>query len=196
MSGRSLHLSECSMVTQWLRKRSATLCANPNLPLATHRNRNAAKSPLSLKENNNNKHRYSFTCTAVTQQRQKTDQQAPTGHPGGRMHSPPALSRRSGLRAEDLTRPGLVFCAGVQMCDLHLHRLHLQILGWDPAHLVCDLISLHRNILPLNAERKKVRSRAVKIRIYSAANVRDVWLCDKTVLFLNVRKERRNHEKQ
>lgn len=58
------------------------------------------------------------------------------------------------LRADDLPRPSLVFCPWVQVCDLHLHRLHLQILGWDPAHLICDLVSLDRNVLPLDAERE------------------------------------------
>lgn len=60
--------------------------------------------------------------------------------------------RCSGLRADDLAGPGLVFRPWVQMCDLHLHCLHLQVLGRDPAHLIRDLVSLHRNILPLDAE--------------------------------------------
>lgn len=38
------------------------------------------------------------------------------------------------------------------MRDLHLHRLHLQVLGGDPAHFVRDLVALNRDVLPVDAE--------------------------------------------
>lgn len=60
--------------------------------------------------------------------------------------------RSWGLRADHLPGPGLVFRPWVEMCDLHLHRLHLQVLGRDPAHFVRDLIALDRDVLPLDAE--------------------------------------------
>lgn len=36
------------------------------------------------------------------------------------------------------------------MCDLHLHRLHLQVFGRDPAYFVCDFISLDWDVFPLD----------------------------------------------
>lgn len=72
------------------------------------------------------------------------------------VHHPPTTTRPcpappSGLRADGLPGPGLVFCPRVEVCDLHLYRLHLQVLGRDPAHFVRDLIALDRDILPLDA---------------------------------------------
>ena len=76
----------------------------------------------------------------------------------GRRPLPLPISPRGfgGLRADDLAGPGLVFGAGVQVHDLHLHRLHLQVLGRHSAHFVPDLVSLHRDVLSLDAgtERK------------------------------------------
>lgn len=63
--------------------------------------------------------------------------------------------RSWGLRADHLPGPGLVFRPWVEMCDLHLHRLHLQVLGRDPAHFVRDLIALDRDVLPLDAETER-----------------------------------------
>lgn len=64
-------------------------------------------------------------------------------------------ARGSDLRADDLPRPGLVFCPWVEMCDLHLHRLHLQVLGRDSAHFVRHLVALNWDVLPLDAETEK-----------------------------------------
>lgn len=69
----------------------------------------------------------------------------------------------SGLRADDLSGPGLVFRPRVEMCDLHLHRLHLQVLGRDPGHFVRDLIALDRDVLALDATRGKEREIGVEV---------------------------------
>lgn len=69
---------------------------------------------------------------------------------------PPA----QGLRADDLAGPRLVFCARVEMCDLHLHRLHLQVLRGDAGHLVSDLVALDGDVLALDAETKARMSHA------------------------------------
>lgn len=69
---------------------------------------------------------------------------------------PPA----QGLRADDLAGPRLVFCARVEMCDLHLHRLHLQVLRGDAGHLVSDLVTLDGDVLALDAETKARMSHA------------------------------------
>lgn len=45
-----------------------------------------------------------------------------------------------------------MFCPWVEMSDLHLHRLHLQVLGGDPAHFVRDLVALNRDVLAVDAE--------------------------------------------
>lgn len=58
--------------------------------------------------------------------------------------------RRSDLGADDLTRPGLVLGAWIQVCDDHFHCLDLLVLRRDRTHLVGDLIPFHRHILPLN----------------------------------------------
>lgn len=58
--------------------------------------------------------------------------------------------RRSDLGADDLTRPGLVLGAWVQVCDDHLHCLDLLVLRRDGTHLVGDLVPFHRHILALN----------------------------------------------
>lgn len=67
-------------------------------------------------------------------------------------HHPPThpVSRSWSLRADDLTGPSLMFRPWVQMCDLHLHRLNLQVLRRDPAHFVRDLVALNWDILPLD----------------------------------------------
>lgn len=36
------------------------------------------------------------------------------------------------------------------MSDFDLHGLHLQILGRDSAHFVCDLVALDRDVLPVH----------------------------------------------
>lgn len=64
----------------------------------------------------------------------------------------PPLAPSSGLRADDLAGPRLVFCPRVEMCDLHLHRLHLQVLRRDPTHFVSDLVALDGDVLALDAE--------------------------------------------
>lgn len=69
--------------------------------------------------------------------------------PSPAQHDPPG-PRSSGLCADDLARPGLVFRPWVEVYELHLHRLHLQVLGRDPAHFVRDLVALDRDILPLD----------------------------------------------
>lgn len=54
------------------------------------------------------------------------------------------------LGADDLTRPGLVLGAWVQVGDHHVDSLDLLVLGRDGANLVRDLVPLHRHILPLD----------------------------------------------
>lgn len=58
---------------------------------------------------------------------------------------------RWSLRADDLAGPGLVLRSRVQMCDDHLHCLHLLVLGWDGTHFIRHLVALHRNVLALDA---------------------------------------------
>lgn len=41
------------------------------------------------------------------------------------------------------------------MYDLHLHGLYLNVLRWDPAHFVRDLVSLDRDVLSIDAETQK-----------------------------------------
>lgn len=36
------------------------------------------------------------------------------------------------------------------MSDFDLHGLHLQVLRRDPAHFICDLVALDRDVLPLH----------------------------------------------
>lgn len=38
----------------------------------------------------------------------------------------------------------------VEMSDFDLHRLHLQVLGWDSGHFVCDLIALDGDVLAVH----------------------------------------------
>lgn len=54
------------------------------------------------------------------------------------------------LGADDPARPGLVFGSWCGVRDDHLHGLDLQVLGRDRTELVCDLVSLHRNVLSFN----------------------------------------------
>lgn len=81
--------------------------------------------------------------------------------------SPPrrfSQGRSQGLRADDLAGPSLVFCARVEMCDLHLHRLYLQVLRGHAGHFVSDLVALDGDVLALDAETKARMSRAKAIR--------------------------------
>lgn len=61
---------------------------------------------------------------------------------------PPKISD---LGADDLTGPGLVLSAWIQVGDHHIHSLELLVLGGDRTHLVCDLIPFHRHVLALDA---------------------------------------------
>lgn len=67
-------------------------------------------------------------------------------------HSASSGPAGSGLRADDLAGPGLVFRPWVEVCDFDLHGLHLQVFGRDPAHFVCDLIALDWDVLSFDAE--------------------------------------------
>lgn len=68
----------------------------------------------------------------------------------------PDTSRpRWSLRADDLAGPGLVLRSRVQVCDDHLHCLHLLVLGWDGTHFICHLVPLHGNVLALDAALKR-----------------------------------------
>lgn len=49
-----------------------------------------------------------------------------------------------------MARPGLVLGARRQVGDDHLHSLQLLVLGWDGAHLIGDLITFHRDVLPFH----------------------------------------------
>lgn len=62
------------------------------------------------------------------------------------------LPKRWGLGADDLTRPGLVLGAWIQVGDHHVDSLELLVLGGDGTHLVSDLIPLHRHVLALDAD--------------------------------------------
>lgn len=69
------------------------------------------------------------------------------------------------LRADDLAGPRLVLRAGVEMCDLHLHRLHFEVLRRDAGHLVSDLVALDGDVLALDAEiRANVTTLAIPIK--------------------------------
>lgn len=75
-------------------------------------------------------------------------------------HPPPNPAQKhpagpDALRADDLSRPGLVFRPRVEVCDLHLHSLHLQVFGRHAAHFKRDLIAFDWHVLPLNAEMEK-----------------------------------------
>lgn len=61
---------------------------------------------------------------------------------------PPKISD---LGADDLTRPGLVLGAWIQVGDHHIHSLELLVLGGDGTYLVCDLVPFHRHVLALDA---------------------------------------------
>lgn len=74
------------------------------------------------------------------------------------------------LGADDLTRPGLVFGAWVQVGDHHLHRLDLLVLGRDGTHLVCDLVSFHRHILAVDTARGNMTHSLQKLRGRELAN--------------------------
>lgn len=51
--------------------------------------------------------------------------------------------------------------ARVEVRDLHLHRLHFEVLRGDAGHLVSDLVALDGDVLALDAEsRAKRRSHA------------------------------------
>ena len=49
-----------------------------------------------------------------------------------------------------MARPGFVLGAWRQVGDDHLHGLQLLMLGWDGAHLIGDLITFHRDVLPFH----------------------------------------------
>ena len=59
--------------------------------------------------------------------------------------------------------------AWIQVCDHHLDSLDLLVLGRDRTHLVCDLISFHRHVFPVNAV--KETDVALKIRHESISKV-------------------------
>lgn len=84
------HSSEGFKSTQWLRKRSLTLFANPNLTFSRAKEKcSSDKSPPPLtppRKQQQQKNMYSFTCTAhwwVTQQWVKMVSEAPTVCPVG-----------------------------------------------------------------------------------------------------------------
>lgn len=54
------------------------------------------------------------------------------------------------LGTDNLAWPGFMLCSWILVRDDHLHGLNLDVFGWDGTHLVGDLISLHRHILPFN----------------------------------------------
>lgn len=76
---------------------------------------------------------------------------------------PTALS----LRADDLPRPGLMFRSWLEMYDLHLHRLHLQVFGRDPAYFVCDFIPLDWDVFPLDAETQKIQDNEAELERFA-----------------------------
>lgn len=41
--------------------------------------------------------------------------------------------------------------ARVEVCDQHVHRLDLLVLGGDGTHFVRDLVPFHRHVLSLDA---------------------------------------------
>lgn len=58
--------------------------------------------------------------------------------------SPPSLG------AHDLPGPRLVGSVWGQLGEHHLHGLELLVLGWDGAHLVGHLVTLHGDVVPLD----------------------------------------------
>lgn len=52
---------------------------------------------------------------------------------------------------DDVPRPGLMFCARLEVGDVDLHRLDLLVLGRDGADFVAQLVSFHRHVLALDA---------------------------------------------
>ena len=75
------------------------------------------------------------------------------------------------LGADDVARPGLVLGAWRQVGDDHLHGLQLLMLGWDGAHLIGDLITFHRDVLPFHT----VGGRGEERKALSAQHSEKPW---------------------
>lgn len=78
--------------------------------------------------------------------------------------SPPPPRLQTELAHVDSTRslgsnylpgPCLVLCVRGQVGEHHLHSLELLVLGWNGANFVCDLVSFHGDVLPLDAGREE-----------------------------------------
>lgn len=62
------------------------------------------------------------------------------------------------------------------MRELHLHRLHLQVLGRDSAHLVGDLVAFHWDVLALDAVNRYIGSQHDSSQVPVISwNTRSVW---------------------
>lgn len=117
------------------------------------------------RSSSHNSHRSRAWMEAHVQDRQ-TDRQTCTLRPPGGPSQPVLwgietvhLSTLGGsppsLGAHDLPGPRLVGSVWGQLGEHHLHGLELLVLGWDGAHLVGHLVTLHGDVVPLDAGGRK-----------------------------------------
>lgn len=109
-----------------------------------------------LQANSQDSHRSRGGGGTHTQPRAQTTNRCTVGHMWNQLlpTCPPTLwagSPSPNLRAHNLAGPRLVGRVGGQLGEHHLDGLELLVLGWDGAHLVGDLIALHRHVLALDA---------------------------------------------
>lgn len=77
----------------------------------------------------------------------------------------------AGLGADDLTWPGLVLGAWIQVGDDHVHSLDLLVFGGDGAHLVRDLVPFHRHVLSLDAVREAQNQKVLVGIVFSVGSL-------------------------